>query len=138
VLKATNANFEKLEAETKSQETTDQQSFDEQMQKQAIEKARRTKEVEMKGNRKMQKVDTITQMTGTRKNLGSEQEKAGQYLKDLEPACVSGDSSYEKRKKARDAEIAALQKAQGFLEQAFEGKSAAFLSRAQVHMQKLH
>merc|ERR1719482_550209 len=48
VLKAVNADFEKLEAETKSQETTDQQVFDEQIQKETIEKARRSKEVEMK------------------------------------------------------------------------------------------
>jgi len=135
VLKSVNADFEKLEAETKSQETTDQLAYDQLVQKETIEKARRTKEVEMKGNRKMQKVDAITQMTGTRKNVGSEKEKAAQYLNDLDGACVSGDDSYEKRKQARDTETAALRKAQGFLDAAFEEKSAAFLSRAQVHVQ---
>jgi len=135
VLKAVNADFEKLEAETKSQETTDQLAFDQQIQSESIEKARRTKEVEMKTNRKMQKVDAISRMSSTRSNLGSEQEKAAQYLKDLEPACTSGDSSYEKRKKARDAEVDALQRAQVFLENPSDGKSAMFLQRPQVQLQ---
>jgi len=133
VLKAVNADFAKLEGETRSQETTDQHAFDEQIKMEQIEKARRTKEVEMKANQKMQKVDSIAQMTGVRKNIGSEQEKAAQYLKDLEPACVSGDSTYEARKKARDQEIGALKKAQASLESTMNG---AFLSKAQVHVPK--
>lgn len=136
MLKAVNADFEKLEAETRSQETTDQHAFDEQIKTEKIEKARRTQEVEMKGNRKMQKTDLISQIKGTKKNVGSEQEKAVQYLKDLESACISGDSTYEKRKEARDEEIAALGKAQGFLEDAFRGRSAAFLSKAEIHVPK--
>merc|ERR1719183_2246619 len=59
VLKAVNADFSKLEAETRSQETTDQRAYDEQIKEGKIEKARRTKEAEMKGNRKMQKVDEV-------------------------------------------------------------------------------
>jgi len=133
VLKAVNSDFEKLEAETKSQEATDQHEFDEQIQKEEVEKARRTKEVEMKGNRKMQRVDAINQMTGTRRNVASEQEKAAQYLKDLQNACVSGDSSYEKRKAARSEEIKALEKAQALLEDAFKGKPSAFLSKVEAH-----
>lgn len=133
VLKAVNADFAKLEGETRSQETTDQHAFDEQIKMEQIEKARRTKEVEMKANQKMQKVDAIAQMRGVRKNIGSEQEKAAQYLKDLEPACVSGDSTYEARKKARDQEIDALKKAQASLESTMRG---AFLSKAQVHVPK--
>jgi len=143
VLKAVNADFEKLEAETQSQEATDKRAFDEQIQSEKIEKARRAKEIEMKSNRKMQKVDAINQMTGSRKNVASELEKTEQYLKDLEPACVSGDSSYEKRKEARDKEIGALKKAQGFLEDAYSpkapelevepAKKAAFLSAVAPH-----
>ena len=47
------------------------------------------------------------------------------FLRDLEGACITGDSSYEKRKKARDAEIEALQKAQTFLEDAFKEKASS-------------
>merc|ERR1740138_1657940 len=64
----------------------------------------------------------------SRKNVASELEKTEQYLKDLEPACVSGDSSYEKRKEARDKEIEALKKAQDFLDDVPEKKAAVFLS----------
>ena len=42
------------------------------------------------------------------------------YLKDLEPACVSGDSSYEERKGARDDEIAGLKQAQGILKDYYD------------------
>lgn len=54
--------------------------------------------------------------------VGSEQ-----YLKDLEPACGTGDSSYEDRKKARADETDALRKAQTILEEAFRAK--AFLQK---------
>jgi hypothetical protein len=138
VLKALNANFVQMASETKSQEIVDQQQFDEQMQKEAIEKARRRKEVEMKENHRLRKTETIAQLTSSRRNIGVEQDKTVQYLKDLEPACVIGDSSYEKRKQARDTEITSLQKAQNYLEDAFdssgEGKDANFLARrVQVH-----
>jgi len=133
VLKETNADFVQLESETRSQEAQDQQAFDKQIQKEEIEKARRTKEVEMKDNRKMQRSDAINLMTVSRRNVASEQAKAKQYLKDLQGACVTGDSSYEKRKAARKGEIEALQKAQGFLEEAFN-KPVSFLSKTTVHV----
>ena len=49
-----------------------------------------------------------------------------QYLKDLEPACGTGDSSYDDRKQARADEIEALRKAQAILQDAFR---ATFLQK---------
>merc|ERR1719230_189780 len=37
-------------------------------------------------------------------------------MKDLQPACVNGDSTYEDRKAARSKEIDALKEAQDILE----------------------
>lgn len=50
-----------------------------------------------------------------------------QYLKDLQPACVEGSSSYEARKEARAQEIEALGQAQDLLQSAFEEKAGAKL-----------
>merc|ERR1719194_134959 len=62
------------------------------------------------------------------KHTSSELDAVEQYLKDLQPACGDGDSSYEDRKKARADEIEALRKAQTILEDAFRAK-ASFLQK---------
>merc|ERR1719252_253553 len=48
VLKEVSSDFAKMEADTRAQEETDQKAYDEEMQACDIEKARRTKEAEMK------------------------------------------------------------------------------------------
>merc|ERR1712134_134312 len=87
-----------------------------------IEKAKRAKEAEMKTNEKKRLVEKINSMTKTRKHVSDELEATEQYLKDLQPACVDGDSTYEDRKQARTDEIEALHKAQGILAEAFKEK----------------
>jgi len=49
-------------------------------------------------------------------------EQTVQYEKDLQPACVEGDSSYEDRKAARTKEIEALHESQKVLEEVFKNK----------------
>merc|ERR1719321_453129 len=61
------------------------------------------------------------------KHTTSEFDAVEQYLKDLEPACGTGDSSYDDRKKARADETEALRKAQTIIEDAFRAK--AFLQK---------
>merc|ERR1719378_480278 len=48
VLKAVSSDFAKMEADTRAQEATDQKAYDEEMQRCSVEKARRSKEAEMK------------------------------------------------------------------------------------------
>merc|ERR1719486_1790345 len=91
--------------ETKSQEEVDQKEYEETMQENKIEKAGRTKEVEMKTAEKARRVDKIASLSSTKKDTEGELEKTNQYLTDLKPACVNGDSSYEDRKAARTKEI---------------------------------
>jgi len=122
ILEAVLSDFEKMEAETKSQEAEDQQEFDQAMSDHAIEKAERTQEVEMKTAEKGRRNDKINSLNGQKKNTVAELEKTNFYLRDLKPACVNGDSSYEDRKAARSKEIDALHKAQGILEDAFKEK----------------
>lgn len=68
-------------------------------------------------------------MEKKKKHTSSELAAVVQYLKDLKPACVDGDSTYKDRKKARDDEIESLKKAQGILEDAFKKKSFAQIQK---------
>jgi len=67
-------------------------------------------------------VEKMEEQKKKKKHFSNELEAVNQYLKDLEPACVDGDSSYEDRKKARSKEIDALKKAEGILQDAFKAK----------------
>merc|ERR1719436_2017594 len=122
ILKKISADFAKMEADTVVQEETDQKTYDEQMKLHYIEKARRTKDSEMKTEEKGRRVATITQLTATHKHVSDEHEAVMQYLADIDKACVQGDSTYEARKAARSKEIDALHEAQIILKDAFKDK----------------
>merc|ERR1719235_474488 len=125
VLEAVAADFSKMEAETRAQEVTDAKEYDDTMKTHAIELARRTKESEMKEAQKKRLIGKVGDMNSQKKHVSDELESTDQYMKDLKPACMDGDSTYEDRKAARDAEIKALGEAQGILDTAFEAKAAA-------------
>jgi len=127
ILEAVLGDFSKMEAETKSQEAQDQQEFDKSMSANDIEKAGRTQEVTMKTAEKGRRVEKIASLSSQKKDTEGELEKTNQYLTDLKPACVSGDSSYTDRKAARTKEIGALKKAQVILLDAFKEKPKKFL-----------
>jgi len=127
ILEETLEKFAQMEADTKAQEAQDQEDYDQAMSAHDIEKAERTTEVEMKTAESKRLNDKIAQMSSTLKTTESELEATNQYLKDLEPACVTGDSSYEDRKAARAKEIDALKKAESTLADAFKEKKGDFL-----------
>jgi chromosome segregation ATPase len=130
VLEKTSEDFAKMEADTRAQEASDQEAFDEDMQENDIEKAKRSKEEEMKTNEKKRLVDKVASLTKNKKHVSDELEATEQYEKDLQPACVEGDSSYEDRKAARTQEIEALRTAQNILADAFKGD---FLQKRAIH-----
>jgi chromosome segregation ATPase len=132
VLEAVSADFSKMEADTRAQEVTDANEYDDTMKKHAIELARRSKEGEMKGAQKHRLLGKITDMNSQKKHVSDELESTEQYFKDLKPACMTGDSTYEDRKKARDAEIKALGDAQSILNDAYKTKSL-FLQKVSIH-----
>merc|ERR1719162_786370 len=115
VLETIASDFATMEAETKAQEATDETNYQEELKTQEIEKARRTKEVEMKTQEQQRLNDKIASLEKNTKRVKEEKEALDQYLKDLEPACVEGDSTYVDRKQARDDEIEALKEAQVIL-----------------------
>jgi len=138
VLEAVQSDFSKMEADSKSQEAEDQAAFDESMKANKIEKAGRTQEVEMKTAEKGRRVDKIASLSANKKNVAGELEKTEQYLTDLKPACVNGDSSYEDRKAARTKEIGALQKAQVILEDAFKEKPSLLQASKNLRQVRSH
>lgn len=131
VLEETAADFARMGADTEAQEASDQAAFDEDMKANKIEKARRSKESEMKEQEKKRLVDKTAAAAKNRKQVSTELEAVQQYIKDLQPACVDGDSSYEDRKANRAKEIDALKQAQGILG---DHDAGAFL--APVHRTK--
>jgi len=120
-------NFASMEADAASQEESDEKAFQDDMTAQSMDKAEKEKSSEMKGSRKTALMQKLEGMTENKAHLTKELEAVNTYLKDLEPACVSGDSSYAERKAARSDEITALRKAQTILEEAF--KPSAFLQK---------
>merc|ERR1719146_572514 len=96
-----------------------EKAFQEDMTNSEMAKAEKNKDAEMKTMRKNALMQKVEGMNADKGHLTKELEAVTQYLKDLEPACVSGDSSYADRKAARADEMNALRKAQSILEEAF-------------------
>jgi len=123
ILEGVATKFSTMEAEAKLQDETDQQEFEKDMQAKKVELAELATDTQSKSTKKetlQQKLDALSQQL---KHTTGELDAVLQYLKDLEPACGTGDSDYMDRKKARDDEITALRKAQGILEDAFRAKA---------------
>jgi len=115
VLEAVMSDFSKMEADTKSQEAIDQKEYDQSMLSHKKEKTRRTTESKMMSDEKRRRAEHISQMESQAENTHAELETTEKYLKDLKPACVTGDSSYDDRKAARGEELQALRRAQRIL-----------------------
>jgi len=122
VLEQVTADFAQMESETAAQEASDKEIYDEDVKNCAIEKARRRKESEAKGEERKRQLEKQKTLELERKGVRGELEATHQYMKDLQPACVEAEnnSTYEDRKAARASEIEALKSAQGLLQNAFE------------------
>lgn len=125
VLKKISSDFAQMEAETRSQESIDQKNYQEDVNEAGIELTRLRKEEEMKGQEKHRLLDKIAAHEKSKKQTVTQHEAVVQYLTDLQPACVEGDSTYEDRKAARNAEITALKEAQVILADAFKDNIVA-------------
>lgn len=124
VLKEVASDFSKMEADTLAQEATDKSAYEEDKNACTIEKARRAKESELKAEEQKRVLDRVSAMEKSKKHVGKQLESVEQYVKELGPACMDGDSTYEDRKAARQDEIEALKEAQGILKDAFKDKAA--------------
>merc|ERR1719389_981328 len=114
--------FSSMEADAKVQDETDQKNYEKDMQASKISLEETKQDTQMKTTKKDSLQEKMEGLQGQLKHTTSEFDAVVQYLKDLQPACGEGDSSYEDRKKARSDEITALRKAQTILEDAFRAK----------------
>merc|ERR1719428_1299637 len=119
--------FSTMEADAKAADVTDQKNFEEDRAAKKVELETTKQDSQMKTSKKDALQGKMEGAAAQLKSATAEHDAVDQYLKDLEPACGTGDSSYEDRKQARSDEITALRNAQGILEEAFRAKS--FLQR---------
>merc|ERR1719161_1790857 len=122
LLEETNDKFAAMEADATVQDTTDQKNYEKDMAAAKIELAETKTDTQMKSEKKSSLEEKIEGMTAAKKHSARELSAVEAYLKDFEPACGEGDSSYEDRKQARKDEIEALRKAQTIFEDAFREK----------------
>merc|ERR550514_1757592 len=92
LLDETMQKFCRMEEEAKVNDETDQKEYEQDMAAKKIE----IDDTNMDSEKKTSKKESLQE---------SMENAAAQYLKDLEPACGTGDSSYDDRKKARADEI---------------------------------
>merc|ERR1719421_2367481 len=115
--------FSTMEADAKAQDETDQKNIEKDLAGMTVELETAKQDSLMKISKKDALQGKMEAAAEQLKSTTSERDAVDQYLKDLEPACGAGDSSYGDRKEARSAEIEALRKAQGILEEAFRAKA---------------
>jgi len=116
VLEKVAADFSQIEASSRANEAADQKEYEETMKSAAVEKARRSQEVDTKTSESKRTMDNIMSMTSYHKHVSGELEIVEKYMVDLQPACIIGDSTYEDRKAARAKELEALRQAQVLLQ----------------------
>jgi len=111
--------FASMEAQAKSDETTQQDEHDQWLTATKIDKAAAEKDSEMKSARKLTLSQKLEGKMKDKDHNEKELEATEEYMVNLQPACVEGDSSYEERKAARTTEIEALKQAETILDEAF-------------------
>jgi len=114
--------FSTMEADATAADETDALNFDKDMSAKKIDLETTRQDTQMKTSKRTSMTEKMEGVASQKKSESAEHSAVDQYLKDLEPACGVGDSSYGDRKQARADEITALRKAQGILTEAFRAK----------------
>lgn len=120
--------FSSMEAEASAADEGDQQAYDEDVSAKKILLAELRNNVKMKTARRSTAEQNLQNTENQHKKVGNQKYALDVYMKDLEPACITGDSTYEDRKAARVNEIQSLKDALGVLKKAFDAP-ASFLAR---------
>uniref|UniRef100_A0A7S1M975 Uncharacterized protein n=1 Tax=Alexandrium catenella TaxID=2925 RepID=A0A7S1M975_ALECA len=111
MLEVIEADFARLEADTKSSEVTAQKEYDTFMTDSKVDKAAKSKDIEHKTAKKQDESQALTaknqDLEGTQKELDA----SLAYFDKLKPSCVDAGVSYDDRVARRKAEIESLQEA---------------------------
>jgi len=119
--------FSQMEAESSAADESDQQAFDEDVSKNKILLAELRNNIKLKTARKNTAEQNLQNSENQHKKVSNQKYALDVYMKDLEPACIKGDSTYDERKAARASEVLALKDALDVLKKAFAAPS--FLAR---------
>jgi len=111
--------FAAMESASKAEETRDQDEYDEWLTAATGDKAAKVKDTEMKSSRKERMEEKLAGKSTDLDHTVKELDSTNKYMKDLQHACVDGDSTYSERKAARTQEITALREAETILDNAF-------------------
>merc|ERR1711871_1069462 len=93
ILDETMQKFSKMEADAKVADETDQKDYEADMNAKKIEIDETNTDIQMKTSKKTSLEEEMTGKAAQLKSTSSELDAVEQYLKDLEPACGTGDSS---------------------------------------------
>merc|ERR1719210_453394 len=105
------ADFARLEADTKAAEATAQKEYDEFMTASKVDKAQKNKDIEHKTAKKQNHIQAKTTKSADLEGTQKELDAALAYFDKLKPSCVDAGVSYEDRVSRRKQEIASLQEA---------------------------
>jgi len=124
-----------MESDTAAQEDSDEKAYQEDLTSSEMNKKAEEKSATTKTNERGMLLNKVKTWKKSLKGVSTELEAVEQYLKDLQPACVEGDSTYEDRKSAREGEIEALKKAEKTLSEAFDKKFLFLQRKVSAHVQ---
>merc|ERR1719378_1143030 len=116
MLEVIQADFARLESETKAAEATAQKEYEEFMSDSEVDKASKNKDIEHKTAKKQNEEEALTSKKADLEGTQKELDAALRYFDKLKPSCVDADVSYEDRVARRKEEIASLQEALKILE----------------------
>merc|ERR1719301_336854 len=104
MLEVIQADFARLEAETKPSEDQAQKEFDEFMSDSSVDKAQKTKDIEHKTEKKQNQEQSLQEKNTDLESTQKELDAALAYYEKLKPSCVDAGTSYEDRVSRRKEE----------------------------------
>jgi len=111
MLEVIESDFARLEAETKSDEESNQKAYDDFMTESDVNKAQMEKDIEHKTTKKQDQEQSLTTKKSDLEGTQKELDAALAYFDKLKPSCVDAGVSYEDRVARRKEEIESLQEA---------------------------
>jgi len=111
MLEVIQADFARLEAETKAGEDQAQKEYDSFMTDSEVDKAQKTKDIEHNTKKKQDQSQSLTEKQADLEGTQKELDAALAYYEKLKPSCVDSGVSYEERVARRKEEIQSLQEA---------------------------
>merc|ERR1719191_2283922 len=101
LLDETKQKFSRMKAEATVADESDQKAYEQDMAAKKVDIDDTNTDTQRKTTKKESLQESMLNAGAQLKHTSAELAAVEQYLKDLEPACGTGDSSYEDRKKAR-------------------------------------